>query len=61
MEQTTPSEIDAAFAECLRIFARRGRQLREEQERTKAQRAEESHAEQRQDELLAVQDTEAKE
>lgn len=33
MQQPTQTEIDAALIECLRIFARRGRQLREERKR----------------------------
>ncbi len=33
MERPTQSEIDAVLVECLRIFARRGRVLRDEREK----------------------------
>lgn len=33
MEEISQAQVDRALVECLRIFARRGRQLREQRER----------------------------
>lgn len=45
MNQSTQTEIDAALVECLRILARRGRQLREERERQEQARHDDQNPE----------------
>ena len=45
MEKPTNTEIDDALVECLRIFARRGRQVREAREKLGGKESSSVHAE----------------